>query len=225
MGNCWGIRRGAPPSILHPTPSTSLRAGIPTSAPGGRLGGAWGPHHSEPRAVTVPRSHRLASDPLAHLPDSAAATNSLNPRSRRWGQHGKGRALAAEPATRSGEAGFQGSRGPEAARSSTGQSRRKLSPLLARLRPPYSRRRIRDGTERRRGQAAQRASSLRAGPGPAPLPAQTLRAAADPGAFGAARAQTAPPGVQAVAFLDLEWAANRELEDHEGSGRPCPSSL
>lgn len=64
--------------------------------------------------------------------------------------------LSAEPAIRRGDTALRGSRGPDATRTNTGQSRRKLSPLLARLRPPYSRRRIRDGTERRRGQTGNR---------------------------------------------------------------------
>lgn len=130
--------------------------------------------------------------PRTPLPDSAAATNALStPPSRLWGQYSKGRALGAEHATRRWEVARRGvgGRGPEATGTNTGQPRWKLSPLPVRPRPPCSCRRIHDGTERRRGQTAQRASSLR----PGPLPAQTVRAAAAAaGVPGVAIAHTHP---------------------------------
>lgn len=69
----------------------------------------------------------------------------------------------------------RGGRGPEVARTSTGRSLWELSTLPAGAQPPCSRRRVRDGTERRRGQTARRVSS----PRPGPLPTEP---AAPPGA-------------------------------------------
>lgn len=131
--------------------------------PGGRSSGP-APRRSPARCLCP----GLTAPPVTPCPGLGRCYQcSLSPRSRPLGQQGKGRALAAEPAVRSGDTALQGSRVPHATRTNTDQSRRKLSPLLARLRPPYSRRRIRDGTERRRGQAALRASSAR--PGSQPL--------------------------------------------------------
>lgn len=108
-----------------------------------------------------------------------------------------------------------GGRGPEATRTNTGPSRWKLSPLPARPRPPCSCRRIRDGTERRRGQTARRTSSLR----PGPLPAQTPPAAAAPGVPRAATAHAAPPP-RVLAESDLRCLLGPRIGGEQGAGRP-----
>lgn len=131
----------------------------------------------------------------------------------------------AEPATRSREATRQGRRRPEAARSSTGPSRRKLSPRPARPRPPCFRRRSRDGTERRRGQAARRASSRRPGPGPAPSPPPRRtqgRGTLSERFWPYLRRQLSRCSEP---WRDLNSAGKRELENRKRSGRPCPSSI
>nr|CAI9699294.1 unnamed protein product [Rangifer tarandus platyrhynchus] len=165
----WGTAGGygEAPCLPSSTPHHQLlprQVSLPPSREAGR---------AELGVRTTPSPERcprlgLAAPPVTPCPGLGRCYEcSLSPRSRPLGQQGKGRAREVEPAIRSGDTALQGSRGPHATRTSTGQSHRKLSPLLARQRPPYSRRRIRDRTERRRGQAARRASSAR--PGSRPL--------------------------------------------------------
>lgn len=101
--------------------------------PGGRSSGP-APRRSPARCLCP----GLTAPPVTPCPGLGRCYQcSLSPRSRPLGQQGKGRALAAEPAVRSGDTALQGSRVPHATRTNTDQSLRKLSPLLARLRPPY----------------------------------------------------------------------------------------
>lgn len=199
-------------------------------APRDRLGGAWGSNYAEPWAVSVLRSRHPAVHPDPPTWLGRRHQCSLNPRSRLWGQHRKGRVLGAEPETRSGkvarrergEGGVEGLRPHALVQASLDGNFLRYRPGRGRHVPAAESATVRNAAGVKPGGALPPW-------GPAPLPAQTHRATAVPGASGPALAHTPHlgcwPSPASFAFWDLESAANREWEDHKGSCKPCLWSL
>lgn len=157
------------PCLPSSTPHHQLLPGrypyLLPARPGGR---SLGPHLAEALRAVPAQVSPPAGDPLSRprplLPMlSQPSESALGPAGERKGP-------AAEPAGSSGDTALQGSRVPHATRTNTDQSLLETfsvtGPAAAAIFPPPDSRRY----ERRRGQAALRASSARPAASPWPRP-------------------------------------------------------